>query len=102
MPRCNHGLAARFQNLAKEIGRKLGSERIVQLLPDQSRLLLVIDTEMLAFGVDWPGIPGDAKPFANTTYDLDLFSRSEYDDALAGDGLEWEDDDEGSEADEGK
>ena len=31
---------------------------------------------------------------------MDLFSRSEYDDALAGDGLDWEDDDEGSEADE--
>src|SRR6202048_5610656 len=43
LPRCNHGLAARFQNLAKEIGRKLGSKRIVQLLPDPSRLLLVID-----------------------------------------------------------
>jgi hypothetical protein len=50
--------------------------------------------------VEWLGIPGDSKPFTNTTYEMDLFSRSEYDDALAGDGLDWEDDDEGPEADE--
>lgn len=72
-----------------------GSSKIVLNFGDQSA---VIDTEMLAFGVNWPGIPGDTKPFANTTYDLDLFSRSEYDDALAGEDLDWEDDDEAPEA----
>jgi hypothetical protein len=74
-----------------------GSSKFVLNFGDQSA---VLDTEMLAFGVDWPGIPGDTKPFANTTYDLDLFSRSEYDDALAGEVLDWEDDDAAPEADE--
>ena len=55
---------------------------------------------MLAFNVEWPGIPGDTKSFTNQTYDQDLFSRLEYDEALAGDGLEWRENDEGSEADE--
>jgi hypothetical protein len=55
---------------------------------------------MLPFNVEWLGIPGDAKAFTNQTYDQDLFSRLEYDEALAGDGLEWREDDEGSEADE--
>ena len=40
---------------------------------------------MLAFDVQWPGIPGDAKAFTNQTYDQDLFSRLEYDEALEGD-----------------
>ncbi len=74
-----------------------GSQKVVLNFGDQSA---VIDTEMLAFGVDWPGIPGDAKRFVNTTYDLDLFSHREYDDALAGEDLDWEDDDAAPEADE--
>ena len=49
-----------------------GNPKVVLNFGDQSA---VIDTEMLAFGVDWPGIPGDNKPFTNTTYDMDLFSR---------------------------
>ncbi len=74
-----------------------GSPKIVLNFGDQSA---VIDTELLTFGVDWPGIPGDSKPFSNITYDLDLFSRSEYEDALAGEDLEWENDDESPEEDE--
>jgi len=73
-----------------------GNSKIVLNFGDQSA---VIDTEMLTFDVEWPGIPGDTKPFTNTTYDIDLFSRSEYDDALAGEDLEGEDD-ERSETDE--
>jgi hypothetical protein len=71
--------------------------KIVMNFGDQSA---VIDTEMLAFSVDWPGIPGDTKPFANTTYDMDMFSLSKYDDALAGDELEpdWRDNEENQEA----
>jgi hypothetical protein len=75
-----------------------GNQKIVLNFGDQAA---VIDTELLAFGVDWPGIPGDSKPFTNTTYDMDLFSRSEYDDALAGEDLDWEDDDHSPETDEG-
>jgi hypothetical protein len=71
-----------------------GKPKIVLNFGDQSA---VIDTEMLTFDVEWPGIPGDSKPFTNTTYEMDLFSRSEFDDALAGDDLDWEDDDDGLE-----
>lgn len=74
-----------------------GSPNLVLNFGDQSA---VIDTRLLSFDVDWPGIPGDTKAFTNQTYDEDLFSRLEYDEALAGDGLEWRNDDEGSEADE--
>jgi hypothetical protein len=74
-----------------------GSPQIVLNFGDQSA---VIDTGLLAFDVDWPGIPGDNKPFTNTTYDLDLFSRSEYDDALAGDDLDREEDDDEADSQE--
>jgi hypothetical protein len=70
-----------------------GGPKIVLNFGDQSA---VIDTEMLTFIVDWPGIPGDTKPFTNTTYDMDISSQSEFDDALTGDDLEldWGDDEE--------
>lgn len=74
-----------------------GRPKLLLNFGDQSA---VVDTRMLAFDVEWPGIPGDAKAFTNRTYDQDLFSRLEYDEALAGDGLEPKDDDEGSESDE--
>jgi len=74
-----------------------GSPNLVMNFGDQSA---IIDTQMLAFDVEWPGIPGDTKAFANQTYDEDLFSRLEYDTALAGDGLEWSDDDEDTETSE--
>ncbi len=74
-----------------------GNQKIVLNFGDQSA---VIDTEMLTFSVDWPGIPSDTRPFINTTYDMDLFSSSEYDDALAGDDLDWGSDDDGPETDE--
>lgn len=70
-----------------------GKPNLVLNFGDQSA---VIDTRMLTFNVEWPGIPGDTKSFTNQTYDGDLFSSLEYDEALAGGGLEWEDDDEGS------
>ena len=74
-----------------------GSPNLVMNFGDQSA---IIDTQMLAFDIEWPGIPGDTKAFANQTYDKDLFSRLEYDTALAGDGLEWSEDDEDTETDE--
>ena len=75
-----------------------GGPKIVLNFGDQSA---VIDTEMLAFTVDWPGIPGDSKPFTNTSYDMDPSAQSEYDDALAGNDLEpdWDDDEESYEDD---
>lgn len=74
-----------------------GSPNLVLNFGDQSA---VIDTKMLAFNIEWPGIPGDTKAFTNQTYNDDLFSRLEYDEALAGDGLDWREDDESSEAGE--
>ena len=74
-----------------------GSPNLVLNFGDQSA---VIDTRMLAFDVEWPGIPGDTKSFTNQTYDQDLFSQLAYEEALAGDGLEWRVHDESSEADE--
>lgn len=75
-----------------------GRPTIVLNFGDQSA---IIGTTMLTFEVNWPGIPGDSKPFSNQTYDQDLFSNAEYEEALSGDHLEWEDDDETSEGDEG-
>lgn len=71
-----------------------GRPSLVLGFGDQSA---VIDTRMLAFDVLWRGIPGDSKPFTNQTYDQDLFSKAEYQEALAGDRPEWEDDDDISE-----
>lgn len=68
-----------------------GNPKVVMNFGDQSA---VIDTELLAFDVEWPGIPGDTKPFTNTTYATDLFSASDFADALAGDELEWGSDDD--------
>lgn len=75
-----------------------GRPTLVMNFGDQSA---VIGTTMLAFEVEWPGIPGDTKPFTNQTYDQDLFSKAEYEEALSGDHLEWEEDNEFSEGDEG-
>jgi hypothetical protein len=75
-----------------------GRPTIVLNFGDQST---VIETTLLTFEVDWPGIPGDTKPFTNQTYDQDLFSKAEYEEALSGDHLEWEEDDETPEGDEG-
>ncbi|MCZ7647987.1 MAG: hypothetical protein M5U26_22470 [Planctomycetota bacterium] len=72
-----------------------GRPNLVLNFGDQS---VVINTRMLTFNIEWPGIPEDIKPFANQTYDQDLFSRREFEDALAGDELEWREDDEDSES----
>lgn len=74
-----------------------GRPNLVLNFGDQSA---VIDTRMLTFDVDWPGIPGDSKSFTNTTYKSDLFSNLDYDEALAGDGLDYGDEDESTEADQ--
>jgi hypothetical protein len=74
-----------------------GQPNVVLNFGDQSA---VIDTRLLAFDVEWPGIPGDSKAFTNQTYDQDLFSQSKFDEALAGGGLEWKHDDEDLDADE--
>ena len=74
-----------------------GRPNLVLNFGDQSA---VINTRLLAFDVEWPGIPGDTKAFKNQTYNQDLFSRLDYNEALAGDGMEWRDEDESTEEDD--
>jgi hypothetical protein len=50
----------------------------------------VVDTTFLTFEVDWPGIPGDDKPFKNQTYEDDLFSNVDFENAIAGTTLDWD------------
>jgi hypothetical protein len=67
-----------------------GSPRIVLNFGDQSA---VIGTELLAFDVSWPGVPGDDMEFKNLTYPEDLFSTSELAAAVEGTPYEWKTDD---------
>ena len=60
------------------------------LTKDQPRLILklgaqslVIDGQLLAADVDWPGVRGDAKPFANSEVEDDLFTLAAYAQAMA-------------------
>lgn len=46
---------------------------------------LVIDARLLSGQAEWPGVPGDEKPFANRTTEHDLFTISEYARALEAD-----------------
>jgi hypothetical protein len=66
-----------------------GSPRIVLNFGDQSA---VIGTELLAFDVSWPGVPGDDMEFKNRTYPEDLFSTSELAAAVDGTPYEWKPD----------
>lgn len=67
-----------------------GSPRIMCQFGTQT---LIIDTELLAGDVSWPGVPEDSKPFRHTRYEEDLWSFAEYQAALSsefGEGDEWE------------
>jgi len=67
-----------------------GAPRIVCSFGTQN---LVIETELLAGNVIWPGVPDDSKPFRHTRYEEDLWSFAEYQAALSsefGEGDEWE------------
>jgi hypothetical protein len=45
---------------------------------------LVIDAELLSGAAEWPGIPGDVKPFENVVREDDLFTSAAYRRALKG------------------
>lgn len=78
-----------------------GSPRIILKLGSQS---LIIDTEMMSSEVSWPGVPDDAGSFEHTRYQEDLFTYTEYQQALKAesddfgewgeDNHEWEEDKE--------
>lgn len=55
---------------------------------------MVIGTQFLSFGVDWPGIPGDDKAFKNQAYADDLFTLGEFAQAVDGESFDWEEDDD--------
>jgi hypothetical protein len=50
----------------------------------------IIDIEMVRVLVEWPGIPGDSKPFRNQTYGEDLFTFAALQQARSGEEIEWE------------
>jgi len=57
-----------------------GDPRIILPFGGQS---LVVHAELLTVEVQWPGVPDDAKPFANVTADEDFFTQAAYDQVLA-------------------
>jgi hypothetical protein len=75
-----------------------GSPRFVLNFGDQSA---VVETQFLNFDVNWPGIPGDDKPFKNQVYEDDLFSFSDLSNATDGELLEWEEADNGDQEEDG-
>jgi hypothetical protein len=68
-----------------------GTPRIVLSFGDQSA---IISTEFLSFSIDWPGVPGDDESFRNVNYKEDLFTKVEYDRAISGEAISWEELDE--------
>lgn len=57
----------------------------------------IIGVELVNVQVKWPGIPGDNKPFKNQAYDEDLFTLAALEQARAGEEIEWEEFEYGSE-----
>ena len=74
-----------------------GKPRIILNFDDQSG---VINTELVAFSIAWPGIPGDVRPFESEAREEDLFTLSELNEAVGGEDVDWEEEEEEIEADE--
>lgn len=74
----NHELLAEIQFWRSFLTKD--QPRIIVNLGAQS---LVIDGQLLATDIDWPGVHDDAKPFANTEVEDDLFTMAAYADAIA-------------------
>jgi hypothetical protein len=64
-----------------------GKPRFVLNFGDQSA---VVGTQFITFDVNWPGIPGDEKPFRNQLYDEDLFSMADLRHATDGESFDWD------------
>lgn len=63
-----------------------GQPRFVLNFGSQSA---VVDVQLVAFDVEWVGIPGDEKEFKNEVYEEDLFTISDREEAIAGEQLDW-------------
>jgi hypothetical protein len=79
-----------------------GQPRIILNFGHQSA---IIAAKLLEFSVRWPGIPGDDRPFTKQIAQEDLFSLADWNEALSGGRIDWdemieeelEDDDTGEE-----
>lgn len=77
-----------------------GKPRIILDFGSQSAL---VDTRLLTFDVQWPGIPGDDKPFKNQLYEEDLFTLSDLAGAVGGEEIDWDEaEDEAAEEEQGE
>jgi hypothetical protein len=74
-----------------------GKPRILLNFEDQAA---AISSELLTILVEWPGIPGDAVPFQSAARSDDLFSLAQFQEAVGGDDVEWDQDDEEPDEDE--
>jgi hypothetical protein len=68
-----------------------GKPRIVLNFDDQTA---IIEARLLEFSIIWPGIPGDSVVFDSNAGDEDLFSLAEFQDALEGTEIDWDEDEE--------
>lgn len=64
-----------------------GSPRFYLDFGEQSA---IVETRLLRVEVNWPGVPGDDKAFENQTYEEDLFTLSDLEEATSGDEVDWE------------
>jgi hypothetical protein len=55
---------------------------------------LVISTDFVSINVDSPGVPDDAMPFKNQSYQDDLFTMAELNTLKDGQPLDWDEEDE--------
>ena len=65
-----------------------GQPRIILNFGHQSA---VIEAKLLEFDVRWPGIAGDERPFTNQVAEEDLFSLADWNEALGGERVDWDD-----------
>lgn len=64
-----------------------GSPRIIFSYGQQS---MIVDAKLLHFEVDWLGITGDDRPFTNRAGQEDLFSLADWNAALEGERIDWD------------
>ena len=73
----NHDLLAELQFWKEFLSR--GKPRIILDFGGQT---LVVNAQFITGATEWPGVPGDAKPFENVAREDDLFSSAAYRRAL--------------------
>lgn len=65
-----------------------GQPRFILNFGHQSAL---VDARLIKFNVAWPGIVGDEKEFMNQGGQEDLFSLADWNEALGGEPIDWDD-----------